>query len=230
MQGPIGKSGVLGKAGIFGGTTGGNTFALIQKVGTFCNGSTSCSFTVSSTGSNHLLIMAAVAATGGVGSVITGASTGSSSWVAPVGCQANNASVGTISCAYAACNSTSGVTTINLTLADTNPYRIVFYEYSASTVSCSLDGTAQHASNTGNGTTIAGVTLTGTSGTSDLVNQWIATGATVTAVASPYGNLTTSSTVAGYADNENTSSPSTAPVWSSTYSANPSLEGAMGFK
>ena len=129
-----------------------------------------------------------------------------------------------LNCGYVL-SSTSGATTITLTLSSTNTYHVVFWEYSFTLPSTSLDaiGTAQ---NTGNGTTVSGVSLSLT-GSNDVIIQWSECNAT--GVASPYGNYKATSEGA-FADNENSTNVAATNMWNTTYTLTACGQAGAAFK
>ena len=114
---------------------------------------------------------------------------------------------------------------ITLTLQNSNSYQVVFWEYSFTTSSSSLD-TSGTALTRGNGTTISGVGLNLT-GSNDVIIQW--TGCVPTGVASPYGHLIGNSEVK-FADNENSTNVAATNMWFTTWTATSCLQAAAAFK
>ena len=202
---------------------GSSTFTIVQQVGVQnCAGSTTCSIKIAATGSNHLLVMTAGSASG-TPSFVTGVS-GGGTWTVPTGCQISNGDWGSVNCAYAL-SSTSGATTITLTLSNSNSFHVVFWEYSFTAPSTSLDaiGAAQLS---GNGSHVSGVNL-GLSGSNDAILQWSECNAT--AVAPPYGHYIATSTGA-FADNENSINVAATNMWSTTYTLTVCGLGGLAFK
>lgn len=166
---------------------GGGSFTLIQSVADravhannlICSGS-SCTLTVSSTGSGHGAVIQAAEAGGAHISSVSGGGT----WTAPVGCQVNSGPVGGLSAAYNTSLS-SGITSISITFSGTiADLDVVFREVSWSGSSISYDtcGTVSG----GPSTSANGPTLT-LSGSSDAIGQFMASsGDSPTSVASPY--------------------------------------------
>ena len=204
-------------------TTGvAGTFTLVQQVGVHvCNGSTTCNIKVAATGSNHLLVVTAGSAAG-TSSLVTGVS-GGGTWAAPTACQTSNGNWGSVSCAYNL-SSTSGATTITLTLSNTNTYNVEFWEYSFTSSSASLDALAA-TQQTGNGSTVSGVNLT-LGGSNDVILQWSECNAT--AVAPPYGDLKATTNTA-FADNENSINVAATNMWSTTYSRSSCGQAGIAF-
>ena len=201
---------------------GTGTFALVQQVGVHvCNGSTTCNIKVAATGSNHLLVVTAGSAAG-TSSLVTGVS-GGGTWAAPTACQTSNGNWGSVSCAYNL-SSTSGATTITLTLSNTNTYNVEFWEYSFTSSSASLDALAA-TQQTGNGSTVSGVNLT-LGGSNDVILQWSECNAT--AVAAPYGDFKATTNTA-FADNENSINVAATNMWSTTYSRSSCGQAGIAF-
>ena len=201
---------------------GAGTFTLVQQVGVHvCNGSTTCNIKVAATGSNDLLVVTAGSAAG-TSSLVTGVS-GGGTWAAPTACQTSNGNWGSVSCAYNL-SSTSGATTITLTLSNTNTYNVEFWEYSFTSSSASLDALAA-TQQTGNGSTVSGVNLT-LGGSNDVILQWSECNAT--AVAPPYGHLKATTNTA-FADNENSINVAATNMWSTTYSRSSCGQAGIAF-
>ena len=198
------------------------TFTLVQQVGVHvCSGSTTCNIKVAATGTNHLLVVTA-GSNAGTPSLVTGVS-GGGTWTTPTACQTSNGNWGSVSCAYNL-SSTSGATNVALTLSNSNPYNVEFWEYSFTSSAASLDalGATQQ---TGNGSTVSGVSLNPT-GSNDVILQWSECAAT--AVAAPYGHLKATNSTA-FADNENSISVASANIWSTTYSRTSCGQAGIAF-
>jgi hypothetical protein len=150
---------------------------------------------VTSTGSNHLLVVSAFADET-IQRFLTAVS-GAGTWTLPSGCQNFTSLSGSVSCGYNL-SSAPGATTITVTLQKSSSYQVLFWEYSFTSPSSAVD-TSGTAISTGNGKTISGVGLNLT-GSNDVIIQW--TGCVPTGVASPYGHLI-GNTEVKFADNEN---------------------------
>jgi hypothetical protein len=198
-----------------------NMFTLVQQVYLTCPKSP-CNLKVTSTGSNHLLVVSAYADQTNQ-SFLTAVS-GAGTWTLPTGCQSFNTTTGSTSCGYNL-SSAPGATTITLTLQNSNSYQVVFWEYSFTTSSSSLD-TSGTALTKGNGTTISGVGLNLT-GSNDVIIQW--SGCVPTGVASPYGHLIGNSEVK-FADNENSTNVAATNMWFTTWTATSCEQAAAAFK
>lgn len=201
-----------------------NTFTLVQGGVQTCSGSTSCSLAVSSTGSGNLIVLA-VTNVNGTADYLSSA-TGGGTWVVPAGCQLSNNSAGAVSGAYVL-SSTSGTTSIALTLSATTTYHVAFLEYSRSGGASVLDGACATHNNSSNTTTPVGVAQTLT-GTNDVIIQWLTSGGTSpTAIDGSYGNFIGANQGA-WADLENTTS-GTAPSYSGGSSAQ-SVSASLAFQ
>jgi hypothetical protein len=140
------------------------------QAGITCN--PSCSFSVPSTGSGHLLYLQ-----GGASSFISSVS-GGGTWVVPSGCRIAipGSTGGSLSCAYVL-SSTSGAVTVNVTMQSGGPAAFALWEIASAGSQFSLDnlGTAQRPGSPN--LTVPGVALV-LSGTNDVIFQsaWISGG------------------------------------------------------
>jgi hypothetical protein len=198
--------------GVGAGAPVGGTWTLVQKTGYQTSSSSPASVTVTSTGTGHLLVLMGHTNTG---TTTVSSVSGAGTWSIPAGCHVNGGgSIGGTDCAYNL-SSTSGVTSISITLSASGTSTWIFYEYSFSGSSFSLDTTGTVTDGTA-GTSLAGVGLT-LAGTKDVIVQGLFTsGGNVTGVSTPYSNFQGTS-FTGQADLENTSS-GTAPTWTNSNS------------
>jgi hypothetical protein len=154
-------------------------FSLVSVASTVNDGlvylscSPTCSLTVPSTGSGHLLFLQVSNPSGNFLSSATGGGT----WVVPTGastCQLNQ-SGSAVSCGYVL-SSTSSATTINLTMSASATYGVMYYEVSRTSGSFVLD-TQASTGITGTTSTTTGQALT-LSGTNDVIFQELSSLAT----------------------------------------------------
>ena len=129
----------------------------------------SCSLTVPSTGSGHLLYLEAANTSG----VFLGSVSGGGTWAVPASCQikGGQSSGNALSCAYVLSSSSTPVTAINITMAGNANTNFAFYEVSSTTGSFSLD-TSSSATNAASRNP-SGASLTLSPGATDVVFQSI---------------------------------------------------------
>ena len=210
----FGQQGILAPI-LQGGTAAGSThtFTKVQQV---TSGSLACSptcnVTVASTGTGHLLVVLAVSPT--TATALLSSISGGGTWVVPTGantCSRGTVAEGGVSCGYVLA-STSGTTTVTLTMGVTQTYDVSFWEVSYTGAGpISVD-----AQNSGASTAAAsppGQALT-LAGTSDAIFQNVATSsAQVTAISAPYTDFTNAgANFVGMAQTLNQSSGA-APTW-----------------
>lgn len=189
--------------------------AVAKNSHTCSNATNTCNLTVTSTGTNHVILIGVHYVSSG-GQLTISSVSGGGSYTAPAGCASYLASqiIGA-ACAYTLA-STSGATTItvNLSANVSNAWDIDAREYSTtSTAAFDVVGTSQPASSA----TPAGVTLSLT-GTNDVIFQLATTVNAVTAVNSPWSATLETQNGNGYADSINTGS-GTAPTWTCSSSS-----------
>jgi hypothetical protein len=192
------------------GAASGNTFTFVAK-SAMAACTTPCATTITSTGSNHLLVVVFGQTAIGSANYITGITSGcSGSWVFPTAAQIHSSSDGSVALAYCLA-STSGVTSITITTGS-NGY-VMVWEVSGSTGSVNFDS-CNAAVNSTSSTSQAGPNLTLSGSNDEIVQAFVAGVAHPTAVSTPFGHLTNDVGVAnlGAADNENTAS-GTGPTW-----------------
>lgn len=129
----------------------------------------SCSLTVPSTGSGHLLYLEAANTSG----VFLGSVSGGGTWVVPSSCQikGGQSSGNSLSCAYVLSSSSTPVTSINITMAGNANTQFAFYEVATTSGTFALD-TANTATNAAS-TSPSGASLSLSQGVTDAVFQSI---------------------------------------------------------
>lgn len=129
----------------------------------------SCSLTVPSTGSGHLLYLEAANSSGVFLSSVSGGGT----WVVPASCQikGGQASGNALSCAYVLSSSSTPVTAINMTMAGNANTMFAFFEVASSSGQFAFDtsGSATNAASLNP----SGASLTLSQGATDVVFQSI---------------------------------------------------------
>jgi len=130
--------------------------------------SPTCNLTVPSTGSSHLLFLVEIDQSG-VNNYMTGV-TGGGTWVVPSACRSGRATAnGEISCAYVL-SSTSGATTLQVTMNSNSTSLFAYWEISRSVGSFVLDAGSATVNTAIASGVIPGVALT-LSGTNDVIFQ-----------------------------------------------------------
>lgn len=201
------------------GSSSGNTYTLVQQVGSggslYCSASP-CAQTVPSTGSGHLLVFVSANGSANAISSISG-------WTVNSSCTLDSGG-STVSMAYLL-SSTSGVTSFSITPASTSGMRLYYFEYSVSPGPAVFDTCGT------NGVTPSGGVFTGPSltltGSKDTIIGYTNHDVTAIATWTNFSAYTPSPSI-GTADLENTTSGSGA-VWSST-DAGGAATGAAAFK
>lgn len=198
------------------------TMTLVQHVVTSgCSGVT-CTLTPASTGTGHVLLVGLVAA--GPSRTISSLSAACGAW-AHGPSQAGSDTTGASSDIQYCLSSTSGVTSITVTMAGggINPWIVELVEYSFTGVSVAID-TTNNIDNTVN-TNRGGVDLTALTGSNDLLYQVIALvqSTAVTAISGSYTSVTDLGTRYGFASAVNVSNGA-APNW--TFAGNSRSAGS----
>lgn len=152
-------------------STPSNTFTLVQQQNVdnaTCTSAPTCVFTVTSTGTGHLLVITATQFSGAANYISS--VSGGGTWVVPTGAnyQMANACCGAVSSAYVL-SSTSGTTSITVTWNGTFAALLDFREFSFTGGSTSLDTGATLYDSVA-GTSQPGPALT-LSGSSDAIMQ-----------------------------------------------------------
>jgi len=129
----------------------------------------SCSLTVPSTGSGHLLYLEAANTSG----VFLGSVSGGGTWVVPSSCQirGGQSSGNALSCAYVLSTSSTPVTAINITMAGNANTMFAFYEVATTSGTFAFD-TTNTATNAAS-TSPSGASLSLSQGVTDVVFQSI---------------------------------------------------------
>jgi len=200
------------------------SWTLVQHPNNAACSGTSCSVTVSATGSGHLItvIVQPNTATNTTISSVSGGGT----YTHCTNCAASNGAGGAIDASYTL-SSTSGATSISATLSQSGgaSWTMEVFEYSFTNGPISLDASGNRVQTT-NVANPAGVALTLT-GTNDVIVQggWYTT--PFTAISSPYSSPADFPGGNGAAGAINTSS-GTAPTWTATSGQGPFM--AIAFK
>lgn len=206
------------------------TFTLVQTA----HGTASSSATVSITlaqniGSGHLIAMSGVAMNGTAGNFSSTSNSIGGTLTVDTNCHASSGtSFGVVACAYNLSSTSSGTTTLTVTMTGSNNWLVTFYEYSFTGAAVSYDSSG----NTGllaSANPQTGKTITVT-GTNDVFVRQIQLGGNgLNSVNLSYGHLVTNhnSTWSGTTDLEN-STTGTGPSYTLAGSSN-ALESVIAF-
>lgn len=189
-----------------------------------CNGTASCSITVASTGTGHLLELSILMFRSTTNQSFVSSISGGGTWVTCSSCTVYNSGQNTITKAYVL-SSTPGATTITVNATTTIAnWSLGYYELSLSSGTINYD-TAGTGTNASCSTTCPGVGLT-LSGTRDVIFQDNMPINAVTGISAPYTTVIDWN-AAGFASNLNTNSGS-APNWTQS-PASTSIVSALAF-
>lgn len=209
------------------------TYSLIQHPNgscTSCGSSPTITFTLTqSTGSGHLLVLFVVGYNGAVGQI--NSISGGGSWTVDTNCHGTNGTVfAAVSCAYVL-TSSSGASSLTITMSANNNYRYGLTEYSFTGASVSY-ATSGTTTNTTNSNTQTGVTLSGLTGNNVIVRGITENVAVSNTISSPYTiefNNSGAGTTTASADSLNTAT-GTGPTWTLGASSGGCIESGIAFK
>jgi hypothetical protein len=157
------------------------TFTLVQsKTATTSCANVCSAVTVTSTGAGHLIV---VGTSNQQNQHIASISGGGTYTLCGTSCQKGDSTSGWVDMAYTL-SSTSGATSITLTMAGASNVIIYVWEFS-STATITFD-VANSVSDTTNCTSCAGSGATGLTGTNDAMTEIVSCGGTCSAVGTPY--------------------------------------------
>ena len=206
------------------------TLTLVQKTITHNCTTAICSVPVAATGMGNVISIHESYTKTSTGITISSIS-GGGTYTTPAGCNTFAAGIleGT-SCGFTL-NSTAGTTSISVTQSGaTSGSTFEVREYSFTAASVSFDNVVSRLTTTCNASSCPGSGLA-LSGTNDVVIQWIATGAAVTAISAPYGNFEadTSFLTSAYADVLNVSNASANPTWTIPSNTQQAISASIAF-
>lgn len=169
---------------------------------------TTTPLTVASTGSGNILVVICASNTPGCSGITDNATGGSNTYTAVGGSAGSD--VGFTGEIFVAANSKSGATSISA--GSLSNGMLHFFEYTGAATSNPVDTSTGTTSGTCSGTTATSHNMT-TTNTEDMVISGAFAGASITAVASPYGHFIEDANGDGSADWAPGSTSATGAVW-----------------